>query len=132
MLSYGWGACFSFSKSNILHDAPYDAYTQFLFFGEEMDIWARMYTRGWYVYAPSTPICFTSFDRSYRPTFWENPDQGDTEYLCRLRLYYRFGYLKDIPEELKIDINNYNYNLGPEKTWHQFLSFCLDEPNTLV
>ena len=132
VLSYGWGACFSFSKSYILHDAPYDAYTQFLFFGEEMDIWARMYTRGWYVYAPSTPICFTSFDRSYRPTFWENPDQGETEYLCRLRLYYRFGYLKDIPEELKIDINNYNYNLGPEKTWDQFLSFCLDEPKNLV
>ena len=74
-LAYGWGACFSFSKSDIIQDAPYDAYTQFLFFGEEMDIWARMYTRGWYVYAPSTPICFTSFDRSYRPTFWENPDQ---------------------------------------------------------
>jgi hypothetical protein len=131
-LAYGWGACFSFSKSDIIQDAPYDAYTQFLFFGEEMDIWARMYTRGWYVYAPSTPICFTSFDRSYRPTFWENPDQGETEYLCRLRLYYRFGYLKDIPEELKIDINNYNYNLGSEKTWHQYLSFCLDEPTERV
>ena len=132
VLAYGWGACFSFSKANIIHDAPYDAYTQCLFFGEEMDIWARMYTRGWYVYAPCSPICFTSFDRSYRPTFWENPDQGDMEYLCRLRLYYRFGYLKDIPEELKIDINNYNYNLGPDKTWHQFLSFCLDEPTELV
>lgn len=132
ILAYGWGACFSFSRSNILHDAPYDAYTQFLFFGEEMDIWARMYTRGWYVYAPCTPICFTSFDRSYRPTFWENPDQGNTEYLCRLRLYYRFGYLKEIPEELKIDINNYSYNLGSEKTWQDFLSFCLDEPLNLV
>ena len=27
LLAYGWGACFSFSKSNILYDAPYDAYT---------------------------------------------------------------------------------------------------------
>ena len=127
MLAYGWGACFSFSKSDLLHDAPYDAYTQFLFFGEEMDIWARMFTRGWYVYAPSIPICFTSFNRDYRPTFWENPDQSDTEYLCRLRLYYRFGYLNDIPEELKIDINNYSYNLGTEKSYHDFLTFCLDE-----
>lgn len=127
LLAYGWGACFSFSKSDLLHDAPYDAYTQFLFFGEEMDVWARMFTRGWYVYAPSIPICFTSFDRSYRPTFWENPDQSDTEYLCRLRLYYRFGYLNDIPEELKIDINNYSYNLGTEKSWYDFLTFCLDE-----
>jgi hypothetical protein len=90
MLAYGWGACFSFSEGNLLHDAPYDPYTPFLFFGEEMDIWARMYTNGWKVYAPSVPICFTSFDRSYRPTFWENPDQGPCEFLCRLRLYYRF------------------------------------------
>jgi hypothetical protein len=125
MLAYGWGACFSFSKSNLLHDAPYDPYTPFLFFGEEMDIWARMYTHGWHVYAPSMPICFTNFDRSYRPTFWENPDQQSTEYLCRLRLYYRFGYLSDIPDGLKIGLEK--YNLGKEKTWTQFLTFCLDE-----
>jgi len=128
ILAYGWSACFSFSRSDLLHDAPYDPYTPFLFFGEEMDIWARMYTRGWHVYAPSLPICFTSFDRSYRPTFWENPDQGQCEYLCRLRLYHRFTYLDNIPDELKIGLNE--YNLGKEKTWAEFLSFCLDElPN---
>jgi len=125
MLAYGWGACFSFSEGDMLHDAPYDPYTPFLFFGEEMDIWARMYTHGWKVYAPSTPICFTSFDRSYRPTFWENPDQAPCEFLCRLRLYYRFGYLDDIPEQLKIGLKD--YSLGKEKSWDQFLSFCLDE-----
>jgi hypothetical protein len=125
MLAYGWGACFSFSKSNLLHDAPYDPYTPFLFFGEEMDIWARMFTNGWYVYAPSVPICFTSFDRSYRPTFWENPDQAPAEYLCRLRLYYRFKYLNDIPNELKIGLED--YDLGKQKTWDEFLTFCLDE-----
>jgi [Skp1-protein]-hydroxyproline N-acetylglucosaminyltransferase len=125
MLAYGWSACFSFSNSQILHDAPYDPYTPHLFFGEEMDIWARMYTRGWHVYAPSVPICFTSFDRGYRPTFWENPDQAPNDYLSRLRLYYRFGYLHDIPNELKIELEN--YSLGTYKTWHEFLVFCLDE-----
>lgn len=129
MLSYGWGACFSFSRGDLLHDAPYDPYTPFLFFGEEMDIWARMYTRGWHVYAPSVPICFTSFDRSYRPVFWENPDQAPCEYLCRLRLYYRFGYLDNIHDGLKIGMNE--YNLGPQKTWYEFLQFCLDEPATI-
>jgi hypothetical protein len=126
MLAYGWGACFSFSRGDMLHVAPYDPYTPFLFFGEEMDIWARMYTKGWYVYAPAVPICFTNFDRSYRPTFWENPDQGPCEYLSRLRVYYRFGYLEDIPHELKIDMDK--YNLGKDKTYQQFLTFCLDEP----
>jgi [Skp1-protein]-hydroxyproline N-acetylglucosaminyltransferase len=125
MLSYGWGACFSFSKSNLLQDAPYDPYTPFLFFGEEMDIWARMFTRGWYVYAPSVPICFTNFDRAYRPTFWENPDQSPCEYLCRLRLYYRFNYLDDIHIDLKVGMDI--YGLGKDKTWNEFLTFCLDE-----
>ena len=124
MLSKGWSACFSFSDASILHDAPYDPYTPFLFFGEEMDIWARMHTRGWNVYAPSVPICFTNFDRSYRPTFWENPDQRQTDNLSRLRLYHRFGYLDNIPDELKIGMEH--YSLGPEKTWQQFLEFCLD------
>jgi len=129
-VAHGWGACFSFSKSNIIHDAPYDPYTPFLFFGEEMDIWSRMFTNGWFVYAPTHPICFTSFDRAYRPTFWENPDQAHGEYLSRLRLYYRFGYLKNIPEELKIGIEH--YNLGKVKTWNEFLKYSLDDEKPII
>lgn len=126
ILSYAWSACFSFSRSDIIIDAPYDPYTPYLFFGEEMDIWARMFTRGWYTYSPSVPICFTSFDRDYRPTFWENPDQAGGEFLSRLRLYYRFGYLNDIAPELKIDLDY--FSLGNKKTWTDFLNFCLNEP----
>lgn len=124
-LGKGWSACFSFSGSEIIHDAPYDPYTPFLFFGEEMDIWARMWSRGWKVYAPSVPICFTSFDRSYRPTFWEHPDQQHGDYLSRLRLYYKFGYLKDIHPDLKIGLQY--YNLDKSKTWQEFLEYCLDD-----
>jgi hypothetical protein len=130
MLSYGWSACFSFSRSDILHVASYDPYTPYLFFGEEMDIWARMFTNGWYVYAPYEPICFTSFDRSYRKTFWEHPDQAKSEYLSRLRLYYKFGYLSDIPDRIKIDLDK--YNLGKDKTWDEFMKFCLDEEQRAV
>jgi len=130
MLAKGWSACFSFSNSQILHDAPYDAYTPFLFFGEEMDIWARMWSRGWTVWAPSVPICFTSFDRSYRPTFWENPNQRFGDYLSRLRLYYKFGYLDNIHPDLKIGLEMYDIKI-PENsnikiTWQKFLEYCLD------
>lgn len=124
VLAYGWSACFSFSKSDILHVASYDPFLKFLFFGEEMSIWARLYTHGWYVYNSSV-ICFTNFDRSYRPTFWQNPDQAHVEYLSRIRLYYLFGYLQDIPKELKINLND--YSLGLSKTWQEFLKFSLDE-----
>jgi [Skp1-protein]-hydroxyproline N-acetylglucosaminyltransferase len=123
-LSKGWSGCFSFSKSNIIYDAPYDPYTPFLFFGEEMDIFARLYTHGWFIYVPSIPICFTVFDRSYRKTFWEHPDQQPVSQLSKLRLYYRFGLIDNIVDELKIDIEN--YSLGKERTFNDFLKYSLE------
>ena len=74
MRSKGWSGCFSFSSSQIILDAPYDYNTPFLFFGEEMDIYERLKSRGWEMFVPYEPICFTLFDRSYRKTFWEHPD----------------------------------------------------------
>jgi [Skp1-protein]-hydroxyproline N-acetylglucosaminyltransferase len=93
MLSHGWSGCFSFSSANIILDAPYDPYVPFLFFGEEMDIYLRLRSRGWSMYVPNLPICATVFDRSYRKTFWEHPDKNIVK-LSRQRLYDRFNWIK--------------------------------------
>ena len=111
--SKGWSGCFSFSSSQIIIDAPYDPYVPFLFFGEEMDIYLRLYTRGWKMFVPSIPICFTLFDRSYRKTFWEHPDYKNVVNYSRMRLYDRFGWL-DAPDVLRQD--NDKYCLGNKKT----------------
>lgn len=123
--SKGWSGCFSFSSSNMIKDAPYDPYTPFLFFGEEMDIFARLYTRGWLMYVPKEPICFTIFDRSYRKTFWEHPDQENTVIISKIRLYYRFGLIDKIlvPNEIIKDINK--FSLGDKKTFNEFLNYCV-------
>lgn len=128
--SKGWSGCFSFSSSKLIQDAPYDPYTPFLFFGEEMDIFARLYTRGWLMFVPKEPICFTIFDRSYRKTFWEHPDQAETVKLSKFRLYYRFGLidknqielhnLKDIIKEID------KFKLGNKKTFDEFMKYCLE------
>ena len=89
MKSKGWSGCFSFSSSQIIHDAPYDPNTPFLFFGEEMDIHARLWTRGWNMYVPHVPICFTLFDRSYRKTFWEHKDCKRIGQISRDTVYKR-------------------------------------------
>jgi [Skp1-protein]-hydroxyproline N-acetylglucosaminyltransferase len=123
--SKGWSGCFSFSSSQILIDAPYDPYTPFLFFGEETDIFARLYTRGWKMYVPHIPICFTVFDRSYRKTFWEHPDQAEIVELSKIRLYLRFGLIDEENINLDIikkDINK--FNLGNKKTFNDFLNYC--------
>jgi hypothetical protein len=68
--SEAWGACFSFSKYHILMDAPYDPYLPYLFFGEELDITLRLFTRGWQFFSPHKNVVFTSFKRAHRNTFW--------------------------------------------------------------
>lgn len=71
-ISRAWSACFSFSKGTMVKDAPYDPNLEFLFFGEEMDITLRLFTRGYYFYSPHINIIFTLFDRKYRRTFWQD------------------------------------------------------------
>jgi len=126
--SKGWSGCFAFGPSQMLIDAPYDPYTPFLFFGEEMDIFARLYTRGWIMYVPHIPICFTIFDRSYRKTFWEHPDQATIVPWSKIRLYERFGilskeFISKIPSKVLLDKEN--FTLGTVKTFDQFLEYCL-------
>ena len=87
------GACFSFSSGNLCREARYDYQTPFLFFGEEQDISQRAHTHGWKFYSPNENICWTTFDRSYRPTFWENPIADDLAALSRLRIWYRLGMI---------------------------------------
>jgi hypothetical protein len=125
--SKGWSGCFAFGPSQMLIDAPYDPYTPFLFFGEEMDIFARLYTRGWLMYVPHIPICFTIFDRSYRKTFWEHPDQASIVPWSKIRLYERFGILskeskEKIPPEVLLDKEK--FSLGTVKTFEQFAEYC--------
>ena len=94
--SCGWSGCFSFSSGNICNDAPIDCYTPDVFFGEEMDICLRLFTRGWNFYAPNYPIAYTNFNRSYRDTFWQKKGLGYDKNitLCsRLRFHYRLGTL---------------------------------------
>ena len=92
--SRGWAACFSFSSSELINDAPYDSYTPHLFFGEEFDIYARLWTRGWSFVAPRETVCWTSFDRSYRPFFKR---RKDIERISRMRLYNRLFGRKQVP-----------------------------------
>jgi len=66
-----WCACFSFARAEMLREVPYLADVPFLFFGEEDAMGARLWTNGWNLYAPSRMPLHTTFDRSYRSTFWE-------------------------------------------------------------
>lgn len=61
-----WAAGFSFSRSSLIKEVPYSKELPHLFFGEEIYQLARMWTRGWQIFAPSVPICFHKYERSSR------------------------------------------------------------------
>ena len=125
--SNGWSGCFSFSRGDICRDAPIDPYTPDLFFGEEMDIALRLYTRGWNFYAPQIQIAYTNFNRNYRNTFWEKREYNKDITLCsRLRIHYRIGTLpinirnKIEQQYSELLIDNSNFSLGNERTLQDY------------
>jgi hypothetical protein len=122
-----WSACFSFSKGNICLDAPIDPYTPELFFGEEMDITLRLYTRNWKFYSPNYPIAYTNFNRNYRNTFWNKKTYNKKlSLLSKLRLSYRLNILPNnykilIKEKYPMLINDIDkYSLGNIKTLEDY------------
>ena len=68
-----WAAGFSFSRGSLVREVPYDPRLPFLFFGEEISIALRMWTRGYDLFAPDEHLVHHYWAREYRTTFWELP-----------------------------------------------------------
>eukprot|EP00775_Hariotina_reticulata_P013751 gene13751-13870_t len=71
MVSLFWAAGFSFAPSSWLLEVPYCPHLPHLFFGEELYMLARMWTRGWDVWAPSQAVVFHQWKRSARPNSYQ-------------------------------------------------------------
>lgn len=134
----GWAACFSFSKGDIVKDAPYDPWLPFLFFGEELDITLRLYTRGWNFFSPHENIIFTCFTRTHRRTFWQDLEyfnRKSFEIVSRKRLCNRLN-ITFKPENIiadfllnQLDLSIYSMNkpefqLGTERTLEDYQKFA--------
>jgi [Skp1-protein]-hydroxyproline N-acetylglucosaminyltransferase len=90
--SKAWSACFSFSKGSIVKDGHYDISFEHLFFGEELDITLKLYTRGYNFFSPHISVFYTYFKRNYRRTYWQDIPASEREPLelkSRLKLYKR-------------------------------------------
>ena len=67
-----WAAGFSFSSAALAREVPYDPHLPFLFFGEEISMVLRMWTRGWDLFAPDAHLLYHKWERGHRKgTFWE-------------------------------------------------------------
>lgn len=64
-----WASGFSFSDAFLLQEVPYDPLLEFLFFGEEVSMAARLYTHGYDFFAPTEALVYHLWSREHRPTF---------------------------------------------------------------
>lgn len=64
-----WAAGFSFSRSTLITEVPYDRFLMHIFFGEEVAMAARMFTHGYDFYTPPEMVAYHLWSRDYRPSF---------------------------------------------------------------
>ncbi|GIL69568.1 hypothetical protein Vretifemale_495 [Volvox reticuliferus] len=77
LLTHFWAAGLTFTRSEWLREVPYCPYLPHLFFGEESYMLARMWTRGWDVFAPAVPLAFHQWERSARAHTYQRDKMGE-------------------------------------------------------
>ena len=61
-----------FEAEPFLREIPFDPCLKFLFQGEEILLSARLFTRGWKIYHPSSCVCAHDYIRSTQPKVWND------------------------------------------------------------
>lgn len=114
-----------------LFSVPFDPYLNFLFFGEELLLSARLYTSGFNLYAVRRPFIVHNYGRGEKPKFWNDLQNFES---CRKKAVTRARYilgldknLKNVDPEYRIDIDE--YGLGAVRTIEEYFNFAKVELN---
>lgn len=107
-----WAAGFNFSEKSIFRDVPYDPTLNFLFFGEEISMAARLFTHGYDFFAPTEAVVYHLWNRGYRAPFSEI--KNDSKDILKEKAKDRVLSL------LQNNISNDIYGLGNVRTLHSF------------
>ena len=125
MPSLFWAAGFSFSLGSVVRDVPYDCYCDYVFFGEEIQMCARMWTHGYDFFHPTRMYVFHMWSRDYRPTFWEQLQDDQERKALQKRGYARlkavFGSTAS-PEANMTEIAT--YGLGTVRSLQAYEAYC--------
>jgi [Skp1-protein]-hydroxyproline N-acetylglucosaminyltransferase len=71
-----WAGGLSFGASSIINEVPFDPFCPYAFLGEEISMAARLWTHGYDFYHPTTMIMYHMWERTNRPTFWQQFDHA--------------------------------------------------------
>mmetsp|Transcript_9047 Transcript_9047/g.28232 ORF Transcript_9047/g.28232 Transcript_9047/m.28232 type:complete len:649 (+) Transcript_9047:1-1947(+) len=84
-----WTARFAFSRGSVVHEVPYDPHLEYIFFGEEIAMSARLWTSGWDLFNPTRNIAYHLGSRAHRHWFREvqaSPEQVQREAAAKHRI----------------------------------------------
>lgn len=86
-----WAAGFSFGPASMIRDVPFDPHCDYVFFGEEISMAARLWTSGYDFYHPTTMYVYHMWERR-RPTFWQQLEKTSDPVHLQRRQQEREGY----------------------------------------
>jgi hypothetical protein len=91
VLSLFWAACFSFGPGSMVTEVPFDPFCDYVFFGEEISMAARLWTSGYDLYNPTTMYCYHMWERN-RPTYWQQFDDSSKKKHQERQQLEKLGY----------------------------------------
>ena len=112
-----WASGFSFSRSNVLLEVPYDPLPH-LFFGEESIMTVRLWTSGFDFFATTEAVAYHLWKRNYRPNFQEL--HVDSE-----KALEKISSREKVLRTLSTDVENGEdtYGLGTVRSLRDFQNF---------
>ena len=132
-----WSSCFSFTRGLSHQEVPYDPFCPYLFLGEAFVMSCRFFTHGYNFFAPTQTLLLHVYDRSYRPTFWEQIN-SEKRLQMEQKSYDRIRFLLGIPLEKIENKDNHMikerlhtiYKLGRKRSLSSYFQFCGVNPVT--
>ncbi len=126
------GANFLLMPGTVLYDVPFDPYLIFVFFPEEIVFSARLWTHGYNMYAPHTPVCTHNYEPDpKRPRFWDNLKQRRDR--CEKRSETRASFFMGIVPEKKVDpafvSGLHKYGMGSVRSLSEYWKFAKMNPH---
>ncbi|CAE8600435.1 unnamed protein product, partial [Polarella glacialis] len=120
-----WTARFAFSRGSVVREAPYDPLLEYIFFGEEIAMSARIWTAGWDLFNPTKVIAYHLGSRAHRQWFREvqtTPEKVAAEYAGKLRICGLLG--TPWPAGQKHPAPEPPYGLGSARTLAEYERFA--------
>ncbi|CAE8680220.1 unnamed protein product [Polarella glacialis] len=122
-----WTARFHFSRMEAARECLYDPYLDYIFFGEEISMAARLFTSGWDLFNPTKTIGYHLQSRFHRPFYTEvqvSELSLRRHRYAKARLYKLLGDERYAAAEGSVASPSLPYGLGTARTLAEYEKFC--------